>query len=418
MSSDTATLEPTEPATSGRGMLIGLTCAALGIAMAWSLAPALLVAPPAIGLAVIALWLGICKPPANPGAWLAALAAAAAIVSASRPVAWWSCGIDCGGAAAYGELFGVSVTWLASAAYATVAIAAGLAATRSARLPVMLQVAAWGAVGISIWYLILSARLGLVCDHCLATHGVVLCWSVALVRGSLPWLGRAAGGLVAALALHALFHPGPIEPAPLLPADQPGAGDRLSSTDVQMITAADRGRQRGRSDAATVLELAIDPTCPHCATATPLLLARLEPALASGTIRLVIRHRRGPGVDESLLLARLGLASAVAGDWFSAYLPLMVGIDGTSDAEAVWAHAVAHHPSRGAALWQRLVDRHSQAFDQLQAADEDRLRQLGMASGPTPHAALVSGGRVSTRWVGEAVTPQAIGHVVDALAQP
>jgi len=184
------------------------------------------------------------------------LGAIAALATTVALVGWWQalwpCPVTCAGGDAYAELLGLPIQPLAAAALGLVTVIGFSQAHRTVIHPVA-ELTGWACVGASVYYLFLSAILGLLCGHCLAVHTVVLCLIGALLPGSgLRSGGRIAAVVVAALGLHALYHPVGQRAAPLV------AEGELSANDVRFLTKVDHGRRLGDSTAPVRLEMVMN----------------------------------------------------------------------------------------------------------------------------------------------------------------
>lgn len=336
---------------------------------------------------------------------LPALGLATALIAALRLVpvpGLWPCEVACAGGGHYQTLGGVSVLWAAVAGALGLA-ALGLRERHRPTLSPWTRALGWAMIGASLYYLHLGLRLDLVCPHCLAMHTAVLAGAGALLRGAdRRWatpLGIGAT-LVAALALHAAFHPGlvrddaDVDLLTSLPVPALSAGNKLA------FATADSARRRGDSTAPVVLELVLDFQCPRCADTHPDLLAALGPALAGRRAELVTRHLVRRSEPASLTLARWAAAAAIDGQArYDLYVAAMLGSRAGADARelrARLAELIDPLALEGA------IERHQGAVDRLVADDARRLGELD-ATARTPQLIAVdrASGAVLKRWQGE-----------------
>lgn len=304
---------------------------------------------------------------------LSALAAAVALLGSWE--ALWPCAVGCSRGAAYARLLGLDAAILAGIVLAVIALITLIQAHRTRINPVA-ELLAWACVGSSAYFLFLSAHLGLLCSHCLAVHGVILCLPAALLAGSsLRALERLAVVVVAALALHAWYHP-------VGATDRPIAIEgELDAADVRLLSRADLGRRFGDPHAPLRLELAIGMHCPLCAEHLPALFAALEPALRRGDLHLVVRHADVTRRDGRFgRLTMLAVAAAAEGR-YREFLRAHLGAPLETDPAAIDA--------RLGPEWERLGEL-TQAYrtplELLLAADQQQLIYLSL--GGTPSATL------------------------------
>lgn len=318
---------------------------------------------------------------------LLALALTASVIALAKPVpGLWPCA-TCRGGEDYEHLWGLSVLWYGVAAYVSLAILASLGIstrpTIRSSAAFLARLTAWTCVGCSLYFCLLSTWLHLVCGHCLAVHTPILALVPLLIRDQVPptWPLRLALAALAALGLHAVFHPGPAGEGP-----PPRTGE-LTADQLNQVLEADRGRCNGPNEAPLRAELVVNLQCPHCAQDVPPLLQGLHTACASGRLRLAVRYRypsRDPGAQ---LLARLALAAALAGR-HREFLLAQVGTPEHLDEAAV----VRRLPPDQADLVQ-LEQEFRTSLLALQAADKTRLHRLGADRGATPQLRLYRAGQ-------------------------
>lgn len=235
------------------------------------------------------------------------LGAAAVSTLVAHP-SLWPCEVACSGAIHYRSL-GPLPTWAwAALAYTAIGIL-GLAQPRTYALATLTRGAAWGCVGASIYFLILSWRLDMLCSHCLAVHGIVLCFPAVLGGHSPAWPQRWLIMLVAALGLHAAFHPGPHQ-ALAEPVD-------VDHQQREAFEALLRQRVIGSEQAPWQGDLVLDLQCQHCKAAWSQLAPALSGPIAAGTLRLNLRLRWSPSLKDSQWLAQLASAAAINNEYWA-----------------------------------------------------------------------------------------------------
>ncbi len=299
--------------------------------------------------------------------------------------ALWPCDLACSGVGPYGSVFGIP-TWAPGLlAYAAVAVTAVWG--ERWYWPLAAQLLAWACVGCSLYFLLLSLHLGLVCPHCLAVHGIVLCFVAGILRGDLGWLHRLGSMVLAALVLHAAFHPflsdappptlATGRSTPAIGADDgiatgggvdafmamgreeettPASAGSLTDAELLYLSRADRGRRIGVDTAPWQAEFVVTLTCPHCEKDYRDLMRSCAEPIAAGRLQVVVRHKFWHQVPKDRFLARLSLAAAARGEFTSGLFAILgtperldraaylarIGRDGMIDAEALAREAEIH----------------------------------------------------------------------------
>ena len=231
----------------------------------------------------------------------------------------WPCAVACAGGGAYERLAGVPVTW---PALAGTLLWLGLAWRGHPLLPVVAGLMA----GASVFFLLISAALTLVCPFCLTVHGLVL----ATAAGCWSWPRFPVALLIGLLGTNAAFHHDVLRDTPTV-------------TTVATPTSEPLGRVRGPVDARRTADLYLDLTCPHCVELRPRLLAAL--AGVRVTERLVIRRGEPAGAD----LARWGAAAARrdAATWERFVVTLLGSRSGLTREELLAVHGDLLRPLDG-----------------------------------------------------------------------
>ncbi|MHC5067656.1 MAG: hypothetical protein ACYTF0_03595 [Planctomycetota bacterium] len=307
----------------------------------------------------------------------------------------WPCPTSCQAGVAYGELLGLPSALWGALALSSYGVVVGSGRGRGLWAPL-----AWGLAGISVYYLLLSVMLAMLCPHCLATHSWVLtlaaCWAGPRLTTSLgtwvspgSWTLRLMTAALAGLAVHACYHPPQPAATPIVISDR-----QLSAAEVHLLTSADRARYHGSPSAPLRLTVAVDPDCEHCRRLLPPLRQALEPALTNGRIELVYRLRSGRGAN-----ATNHARYAVVG-WLSGHFA-----------------AVMADPDGAAVTYPHLDDiaaTHRAAIDHLRALDDHLLRQRDLHRGASPAVVIDDrAGAELQRWQG-AVT---VDDILEAFAR-
>ena len=299
--------------------------------------------------------------------------AVAALACVVILVGWWEwlwpCPITCAGGDAYAELLGMPIQAISASMLGLAAVIAFSQAHRT-QIQGPAELIAWAAVGGTVYYLFLSLTLGLVCSHCLAVHTVVLCLIGPLLAGSgLRSGSRLATVVVAALSLHALYHPvGERSTAASLPAGE------LSIEDQRIISQMDLGRRYGDPQAPVRVVLMVNMHCSVCKTTFLPVVQGLKTPIANGQVHLVIRHDyQADGLTRQRLTV---LAAAAAADghyleFLTEYLGSPSGPPETIDASLAlrWQHLPA------------IADRFPTAIQAFLNTDREQLRKLGVTTG-------------------------------------
>jgi hypothetical protein len=293
------------------------------------------------------------------------LLAALTAVLLARLLEWWPCTIACAGGGAYERLAGVPVT---IPALAGTVLALVLAWRSHPLLPVVLGLMA----GASVFFLLVSVALGLMCPFCLTVHGLVL--TVAATAWSWPRLPVAL--LIGLLGTNAGFH------HTVLRDSEPPTPTPTATPPPAPLTAPEAtGRIRGPVNALRTADLYLDLTCPHCAELRPRLLAAL--AEVRVTERLVVRRGEPAGRD----LARWGVAAARRGpEAWDLYVRQLLGSrSGLTREELVTAHGDLLRPLDADPTANTVVDQ-----------DQALLRTLRF-DGKTPFLVLRESNRILAR---------------------
>ena len=336
---------------------------------------------------------------------LPALGLLVALIAALRLVpvpGLWPCEVACAGGGHYQALGGVSVLW-AVVVGALAFAGLGLSERDRPALSTHTRALGWALIGGSLYFLLVGLRLEVVCPHCLAVHTAVLCCAGGLLRG-VAWRDAAATGvaaaLIAALGLHAAFHPGLVRDGADVDLLTDLQAPALSAGNKLAFATADSARRRGDSEAPVILELVVDFQCPHCAATHHDLLTALAPALAAGKAELVTRHLVRRSEPASLTLARWAAAAAMDGQVrYDLYVATMLGSRAGADARELRARLGEMIDPLSL---EGLIERHAGAVDRLVAGDARRLGEV-QATARTPQLIAVdrASGAVLKRWLGE-----------------
>ena len=235
--------------------------------------------------------------------WIVAGAACIpAVLTAVRLAGWWPCDVACQGGGVYERVAALSVLWAGLAGYLALAALALYDAWRSPRWSPVTCGLIGLLAGASLFYLWVAWSLELLCPFCLTVHGVVLALLLAIAPDAAG--ATAVCLLFGLLGMNAVFHhrvvadvAAPTAAAPALP---PG----------RAAIAADANRTRGRADAPLTVDYGYSLQCGHCAEQHGPILDALGPAIAAGTVRLVLRPVIRPADEGSAWLARWSYAAA------------------------------------------------------------------------------------------------------------
>lgn len=392
-------------------MLAGLPFLLLGlVALVWRFAGESLpwLGWTASGLALLAVLLLRRRDHADTAWAVAGAAAVAAMVALTRLMAWWPCQESCQGGAVYSRLLGTDIVILALVGAGFLLVLALWTRRRDSlgRRGLVLLLS-WGLAGIGGYYLWLAWWLQLACPFCFAMHTALVAAALAATAWRSRPLPLAVSGALAFGLLHFLYHP---EPMLLEPerSGNPVLQLGLRDEHLMVLMAADRGRRLGAAGAPVRAELVIDYQCEHCRSRLPPLLDGLRPALASGRLELVIRHRhaaRDPGARH---LARLSLAAAASGR-LREQMDLMLGTKPGLRREEIDALL----PPQLAGV-QSLVVQQELVFDKLLDLERTELHHLAATIGRTPLLVLVAGGVERGRWADHIP----VAEVLAAVAAP
>ncbi len=337
-----------------------------------------------IGVGVSAKRLG----PVETGGLLM-LAAALSIAGALPGV--WPCGLECHSADDYRTLFDLPVFLLAAAAY----LAAAAAFLALQRRPGLAELAAWGLIGATVYYLGLSARLGLACGPCLSVHTAVVATLAGVARGRSRFTARSACAVVALLLLRELHRLELDRPAPAVPPPVAAVDDDV------VFRAADLGRRLGEGNQALRVEIVVSFKCAHCGGAFAPLHDALRPFAEKSGVEIVLRHAltsRKPAAKE---LLKYAFAAAARGRYEElmvagyAALGAVYEIPRGSAADGEKAYEEMRERMRNedaltlAKLKEKLdlkeeaalIAGHPAAFDRLLREEDDALKALEFAGG-------------------------------------
>ena len=148
----------------------------------------------------------------------------------------WPCPVACQGGAAYAQLAGIATWAWGFVAYA-ICLALGMinyVLVKGELAQICGKLYALGlaaCAGVSVWFLGLSWQMELLCNHCLALHGLVLLACCLAWRDRWKHVSALTLGL---LLCHALFSIGAAPP----PAIQLGSAETRLSAQVEQLDAA------------------------------------------------------------------------------------------------------------------------------------------------------------------------------------
>ena len=315
-----------------------------------------------------------------------------AVADIARLTGLWPCDVACQGGAHYQTVAGVSVIWPALALHLTIGLLGVRDLRRGGWCPWIIRLL-WLHVGVSLFFISVSYRLGIDCPYCVVTHLGTLALMILAMPFSptvrwwhaLAW--TAAGLLLTNAAFHHQVVPDLAPPSTVtvtVTAPSPAAA-----------TTIDAGRRYGDAEAKRSLELVIDLTCRHCAEQYRPLMVALKPAMAAKRVRVVVRHLVRPSQAASGPAAELVLAAAALGEHASA---MEVLLGSNPDAGLAGMKARLGEVIDGERLDGVFSADHA-AITAVVNDDQQRIRQLGV--GPrTPSAVLIDDGKVTRTWSG------------------
>ena len=363
--------------------LLALAAAAVPVAA--------LALPPSAGLALstlAALTLAAggarrCAP------WLPALLALQLVaLCLLRLLGAWPCDTACQGGGYYQRLAGVPVETAGLAAYALLAALALRDLRRGAPSPALSRYA-WLLAGGSLFFLWISAQLGLACPFCRAVHATMLVAAASLppppgAAGARRWcaalLWLAAGVLLLNLAYHHRAVPDAVFALPPGAPGDPAAAALRAGADYHTI---DRGRSTGPDQARYRMVVVVDPHCRACAEEYGPLLAALTPLCTGPQPRLALATQflvRASDASSADLARHLLATALLAPHRFRTVLRVVLGAPAGSGFAALSARiAEVDDPAEIAAA----AARASAAIDLVRADDDAR---LALFSGRAPVA--------------------------------
>jgi protein-disulfide isomerase len=322
-------------------------------------------------------------------------------MDAARLVGLWPCDVACQGGAHYQTVGDVSVIWLALGAHVLLATLFLRDIRCGGWCPWTIR-STWFLAGIAIFFLLIASALDLACPYCLATHiaALLLLFIVVPFPGAVRWWQAVSWLAAGWLVTNAVFHHQPVADMAVVGGTTP----LVPTTDA--FADADRGRTYGAVGARRTLEVVVDLTCRHCAEQYLPLMRALQPAIAAGQVRVVVRHLVRPSQPASRPAARLVIAAATMGE----HAPAMEVLLGSNpDAGAAGLIAKLGELLDPARLEATLA-RDAAAIDSVLDADQRRVGELG--TGPrTPAAVLIEDGRVGKRWSGDLPIPELVAAV-------
>lgn len=416
-----------------------LTLAVAGSAAAWRFLPESAGFAASGASLLLTLWVARWRVPA---AWLLSIHSlmAAALGVLGRFELLWPCELSCSLGEPFASVRGIPVPGLAALLLLLLSASAGRDVRRR-RLGLLSRGMAWSAVGASLYYLLLSVRLGMVCSHCLAVHTVVLSFLAVLLAGRASTL---LGLLVAALSaggLHGVYRwsqsPPPPPVAPEVPAGDPvevaadrepeavgapppAGGAALDPEQSALLERADQGRRVGRGAALLRVEFVFSFLCGHCAEKHAPTMNALRDLCQHGKVELVWRWSFAPQDRDSRAMAQLAFAAAARGElaalsavaFGAARRPAGAGALRRGPAARLLGHLQETESVRPCF---ELVSSQPQVFEELARRESEWLKSMPLR-GELPQVLLVeiASGQVLGQWHGEEYQPSLLGTKVRA----
>jgi hypothetical protein len=369
-------------------MVAWIACAHVIVAvLAWRFAPTWAALPvAAVTLAVLA-YFGLCCHASARRAWLPLSVILSVVAAAPLIPLLWPCDVACHGGGAYAHVMAVPLHMLA--VVGGLVLALFCASTRSKPAEML----GWLMAGCSLYFIVLSWRLSLLCPSCLAAHTCVLAIAALMLGGAVRARTRMAFALIAALAIHALYNPGPFAAA------APAPTAVLDDVEADAVGRIERGRRSGDPGAPLVLEILIDFQCPVCADVHDALRRELTPAIAAGDIETVVRLRSHAFDDTATHLQQWAYAAAgIDKNTWDAYVAAMLG---SKTGTALHALRTQAGELVDIVAIEREAARHRAAIARVSALDDRRFAKLKFAS-DTPQIALLAreSDTIIERWHG------------------
>lgn len=327
----------------------------------------------------------------------------------SRLGGLWPCDVGCQGGAHYQAVAGISIVWPSLAAHLALAALTirdfrrGGWCAWTHRSVVLLA-------GVSGFFTVISAQLGLSCSYCFAVHALTL-FSAGLAQPyptAFRWWHWLAWFLAGWLMANAVFHHTPVADVSTPPSGTTPTVTQPTAGDAALLARIDAGRTRGRADSPATLELALDLHCESCAKLHGPLMAALAPAIADGRLKVVHRLMVRKSHPAGRAAAHLLLAAAASGDHESV-LAILLGSNPQSQPDGLRARVAE---DLAIAPIDAVVDGYVPVLDRVIAEDAARLAALKVGI-KTPTAVLLRDGHEVGRWSGDF----APALVVDALGR-
>lgn len=314
---------------------------------------------------------------------------------AIRLAGWWPCDVACQGGGVYQRLAGIDVLWGALVAYLALAALTVRTTFWPETSQAGLRVFSGALCGVSAFYLLISAALGVLCPFCLTIHGLMLVLAV-LVRAQVwPWLA------IGLLVTNAAYHHGPIRDQVVSPTAA------MTAAPDAFATAMDANRSRGLASAPLQLDVVLDLQCPHCAATWSGLAAAIAPAIQAGRLRMTMRlvERRSEPASRDLArwaFAAAGRSPAAHGRYIISLLGARSGLH-ADELRAAHADELTGLDD--------LIGQHPGSVESLVDADQAIIAKLGLR-GATPLIVLSDrSGQERGRWSGT-FDPQQVGAAV------
>ena len=233
----------------------------------------------------------------------------------------WPCPLACQGLNEYAQ-FGSLPTWAwAMLAYGLCLLAGFLAKGEGPNARVWKRLFHLGlaaCAGASLWFIMLSWELRVVCNHCLALHTLIL---IAAVLSSPLSRGTLGALILAVFVSNAAFR----LPTVLAPIDALTThNDHTKDLQRQVELLANK-MVLGQAEAPFSADLILDPLCPHCRSTWHNVARKLGPAVGAGTLKIRLRIRYNPRLESSRFAAEMLVASGATGQLSSA-LPQLISL--------------------------------------------------------------------------------------------
>ncbi|NRA39519.1 MAG: vitamin K epoxide reductase family protein, partial [Planctomycetes bacterium] len=279
--------------------------------------------------------------------------AASCICIAALIPGLWPCELACSAGASYAQIFGISFHLIAVIVYFSCAVCA------LSSLPshyVLLLSAACGAS--SVYYLILSANLNMLCPLCMCVHSFVLAACCLQFQRNEHCWRRCSIAIISGLLLFTAYY----FRSPLIEISQP---NETSSTNVQndtFTTALNQRRilQSAQAPAQYTLHCFLRISCQHCSEALPIIIADSKTLNDDFSCAIVFHFLVNEFSQADIDQAHLALASCLDNQQQLALLALI-----GHNAEDTDSAAILNDLSLPVKSYQKVIKNNTKVFNKI-----------------------------------------------------